>query len=64
MRSIIKRSIRPNKMHINNMRLYISGTNLLLLHSKFNTWDPESLQPRGEEYPITKAVTAGLQVNL
>ncbi|MBO4590435.1 MAG: TonB-dependent receptor [Bacteroidaceae bacterium] len=53
-----------NKMHINNMRLYISGTNLLLLHSKFNTWDPESLQPRGEEYPITKAVTAGLQVNL
>ena len=26
--------------------------------------DPESLQPRGEDYPITKAVTLGMQVNL
>ena len=53
-----------NRMHVNNLRLYVSGTNLLLLYSKFNTWDPESLQPRGEEYPITKAVTVGLQLNL
>lgn len=53
-----------NRMHLNNLRFYVSGTNLLLLYSKFNTWDPESLQPRGEEYPITKAVTVGLQLNL
>ena len=43
---------------------YVSGTNLLLLYKKFDTWDPESLQPRGEDYPITKAVTVGLQLNL
>lgn len=53
-----------NRMHLNNLRFYVSGTNLLLLYSKFSTWDPESLQPRGEEYPITKAVTVGLQLNL
>lgn len=53
-----------NQMHINNLRFYVSGTNLLLLSKKFDTWDPESLQPRGEDYPITKAVTVGLQINL
>lgn len=53
-----------NQMHINSLRFYVSGTNLLLLSKKFDTWDPESLQPRGEDYPITKAVTVGLQINL
>ena len=53
-----------NKMHFNSLRFYVSGTNLLLLSKKFDTWDPESLQPRGEEYPITKAVTVGMQLNL
>ena len=53
-----------NKMHMNSLRFYLSGTNLLLLSKRFSTWDPESLQPRGEDYPITKAVTVGLQLNL
>ena len=53
-----------NRLHMNSMRFYVSGTNLLLLYKKFDTWDPESLQPRGEDYPITKAVTVGLQLNL
>lgn len=53
-----------NKIHFQNIRFYVSGTNLLLLYSKFKDWDPESLQPRGEDYPITKAVTAGVQVSL
>ncbi|MGM9705697.1 MAG: SusC/RagA family TonB-linked outer membrane protein [Prevotella sp.] len=52
-----------NKLHFNSIRFYITGTNLLTW-SKFDTWDPESLQPRGEEYPITKSVTLGVQVNL
>ena len=53
-----------NKIHFQNVRLYVSATNLCFLYKKFDTWDPESLQPRGEDYPITKAITAGLQVNI
>lgn len=52
-----------NKIHFSNIRFYMTGTNLLTW-SKFKTWDPESLQPRGEDYPITKSVTFGVQVNL
>ena len=52
-----------NKIHFNTIRFYITGTNLLTW-SKFDTWDPESLQTRGEEYPLTKSVTVGVQVNL
>ncbi len=53
-----------NKIHFQNIRFYISGSNLFFLTKKFDIWDPESLQPRGEDYPITKAVTMGMQVNL
>ena len=53
-----------NKIHFQNVRFYVSGTNLFLLYKKFGMWDPESLQPRGEDYPITKAVTVGVQVSL
>lgn len=52
-----------NKLHFNSIRFYVTGTNLLTW-SKFDTWDPESLQQRGEDYPITKSVTLGVQVNL
>ena len=53
-----------NQIHFSNIRVYVAATNLFFLHKKFSTWDPESLQPRGEDYPITKAITAGLQVNI
>ncbi len=53
-----------NKIHFQNVRFYVSASNLFFLHKKFSIWDPESLQPRGEDYPITKAVTVGMQVNL
>jgi TonB-linked SusC/RagA family outer membrane protein len=53
-----------NRIHLQNVRFYVSGTNLFLLYKKFSMWDPESLQPRGEDYPITKAVTVGVQVSL
>ena len=52
-----------NRLHLSSVRFYISGTNLLTW-SKFKTWDPESLQPRGEEYPIAKSFTMGVQVSL
>jgi hypothetical protein len=53
-----------NKWHFTNVRFYVTGTNLFLLYKKFDMWDPESLQSRGEDYPLTKAVTVGVQVSL
>ncbi len=53
-----------SKIYFQNIRFYVSGQNLWLLSKKFDTWDPESLQPRGEEYPITKAITVGVQLSL
>lgn len=52
------------KIHLSNLRIYVSGQNLLFISKKFDMWDPESRQPRGEDYPITKAFTAGLQISL
>jgi TonB-linked SusC/RagA family outer membrane protein len=52
-----------NRIHLNNARLFLTGTNLLTW-SKFKLWDPEQLDSRGETYPLTKSVLIGLSVNL
>jgi TonB-linked SusC/RagA family outer membrane protein len=52
------------KFHLTNVRIYVSGSNLFLLSKKFDTWDPESLQSNGENYPITKSITGGVQISL
>ncbi len=52
-----------NKLHCNNIRVFVVGTNLLTW-SKFKLWDPEMANPRGEEYPLTKSITLGLNINL
>lgn len=52
-----------NRMHFNNIRIFMVGTNLLTW-SSFKTWDPEMGDPRGESYPLTKSVSLGLSVNL
>lgn len=52
-----------NKYHFNDIRIFIAGSNLLTW-SNFKLWDPESTQPRGEEYPLTRSFTMGLSVNL
>ena len=51
------------KIHINDIRFYLQGTNLLTF-SKFDTWDPEMGSSNGQKYPITKSVTVGMQINL
>ena len=52
-----------NRAHLNDVRLFLQATNLLTF-SKFDTWDPEMGSSNGQSYPITKAVTLGVQVNL
>ncbi len=52
-----------NKMRFNNIRVYVSGSNLITW-SKFKIWDPETADPRGEVYPLTRSFTVGLTVNL
>lgn len=52
-----------NKLHFNNIRVYVAGANLITW-SSFKVWDPESANARGEDYPLTKSVTMGITVNL
>ena len=52
-----------NKLHFNNIRIFMVGTNLLTF-SDFKTWDPEMGDARGESYPLSKSVTMGISVNL
>ncbi|MCI0922478.1 SusC/RagA family TonB-linked outer membrane protein [Sphingobacterium rhinopitheci] len=52
-----------SRIKINNIRLFVVGTNLLTW-SKFKLWDPELASPRGEDYPLAKSYTFGINVNL
>jgi len=52
-----------SRIKTNNIRLFVVGTNLLTW-SKFKLWDPELASPRGEDYPLAKSFTFGINVNL
>ena len=52
-----------NKAHINDVRIYVQASNLYTW-SRFDLWDPEMGSQNGEAYPITKAFTFGMQINL
>lgn len=49
------------KFHLGNVRIYLSGTNLLTF-SKFKLWDPE-MGGNGLGYPIQRVYNIGLNVN-
>ena len=49
------------KAHMENVRLYLSGTNLLTW-SRFKLWDPE-LAGSGMNYPISRVVNLGLNIS-
>lgn len=50
-----------SKLGLDNMQIYLSGTNLLTF-SKFKLWDPE-LGSNGAKYPYAKTITLGLRAN-
>jgi TonB-linked SusC/RagA family outer membrane protein len=52
-----------NKINLKNVRVFVVGTNLITW-SSFKLWDPETTNPRGEDYPLTKSITFGLSVKL
>ncbi len=52
-----------NRIHMNSVRIYMIGTNLLTW-APFKLWDPETTDPRGETYPLTKSFTLGLTISL
>ena len=51
------------KVHMNNVRLFFTGTNLLTF-SKFKLWDPEMGSTDGKKYPLSKTFSMGVSVNL
>ena len=48
-----------NKMHLQNMRFYVSASDLFFLSSYPQGWDPEM---RSGEYPITTSLVFGASV--
>lgn len=50
-----------SKVHMSDLRLYLSGTNLLTF-SKFKLWDPE-MGGNGLGYPIQRVFNAGIQLS-
>ncbi|WP_298645708.1 TonB-dependent receptor [uncultured Proteiniphilum sp.] len=48
-----------NRLHVKDLRVYVSGTNLLSF-SKFKLWDPE-MAGNGLGYPIQKVYNIGIQ---
>jgi len=52
-----------NKMHLNNIRIYFMGTNLVTF-SSFKLWDPELGSSNGQKYPLSKTYTLGLTINI
>ena len=52
-----------NRIKTNNIRIFLVGSNLLTW-SKFKLWDTELASPRGEDYPLPKSFTLGINVNL
>ena len=52
-----------NKLHLNKVRVFFIGTNLLTF-SSFKLWDPELGSSDGKKYPLSKTLSVGVQVNL
>lgn len=52
-----------NKIRFESIRVYLQGANLCTW-SSFKLWDPEMGSANGEAYPLTKSITAGLQINI
>lgn len=50
-----------SQLGVKNLRLYFSGTNLLVF-SKFKLWDPE-MAGEGLGYPVQKVYNVGLQIS-
>ncbi len=50
------------KLNINMLRIYLSGTNLLTF-SKFKLWDPE-MAGNGLGYPVQRVLNFGININL
>lgn len=50
------------KVHLQNLRLYVSGTNLLCF-SRFKLWDPE-MAGNGLGYPVQRVFNIGVNVGL
>ena len=50
------------KLHISNLRFYVSGTNIFDL-SSFKIWDPEQ-GDSGLNYPVQRTINLGLNITL
>ena len=60
---VYKRQALVNKIHLNRVRVFFVGTNLLTF-SDFKLWDPELGVSDGKKYPLSRTFSLGVSVNL
>lgn len=51
-----------NKIKIQNIRVYVSGQNLLTFTDLIGGWDPETSDGGGRIYPVSRVISMGLNV--
>lgn len=52
-----------NAIRLDNVRIYFMGTNLVTF-SSFKLWDPELGSSNGQAYPLSRAYTLGLTIDI
>jgi len=52
-----------NKLKLTKMRVYLSGTNLFMVHKSFDLWDVEQAGANPFGYPLQRVFNAGVQVS-
>lgn len=53
-----------NKAHLNKVRFFFVGTNLLTFSKFKDLWDPEMGSTDGKDYPLSKTFSLGVSINL
>lgn len=51
-----------DKVHIQNLRIYVTGENLFTLSHIKGGWDPETTDGGGRIYPVARVISMGLNV--
>lgn len=51
-----------NRVGINNLRVYVSGLNVLTFFDKIKIWDPEATTQDGKYYPQSRILSTGVRV--
>lgn len=53
-----------DKVHIQNLRIYVTGENIFTVSHIKGGWDPETTDGSGRIYPVARVISMGLNIKL